>query len=59
VLSPFWRPARRLLVQVGSSHAVSKSDVENQIGTKMTDAAGNKPSSVTCPGDLDAKVAPR
>ena len=43
-------------VQVGSSHAVSKSDVENQIGTKMTDAAGNKPSSVTCPSDLDAKV---
>ncbi len=41
---------------VGSSHSVSKSDVANQISTKMTDAAGNKPSSVTCPNDLDAKV---
>jgi len=40
----------------GSSHSVSKSDVANQISTKMTDAAGNKPSSVTCPNDLDAKV---
>jgi len=39
-----------------SSHSVSKSDVASQITTKMTDAAGNKPSSVTCPGDLPAKV---
>jgi hypothetical protein len=43
-------------VPVSSSHAVSKSDVQNQIATKMTDAAGNKPSSVSCPNDLDAKV---
>lgn len=41
---------------VGSSHAVSKSDVAGQITSKMTDAAGNKPDSVTCPNDLPAKV---
>ena len=39
-----------------SSHSVSKSDVAQQIISKMTDAAGNKPSSVTCPGDLPATV---
>jgi Domain of unknown function (DUF4333) len=39
-----------------SSHAVSKSDVAQQITSKLTDAAGNKPESVTCPGDLPAKV---
>jgi Domain of unknown function (DUF4333) len=39
-----------------SSHAVSKSDVASQITSKMTDAAGNKPDSVTCPSDLPAKV---
>jgi deoxyribodipyrimidine photo-lyase len=41
---------------VGSSHSVSKSDVASQISAKMTDAAGNKPDSVTCPSDLLAKV---
>jgi Domain of unknown function (DUF4333) len=41
---------------VGSSHSVGKSDVESQITSKMTDAAGNKPDSVACPGDLPAKV---
>ncbi|MEE6175969.1 DUF4333 domain-containing protein [Mycobacterium sp. 050134] len=39
-----------------SSHAVSKGDIASQITAKMTDAAGNKPDSVTCPGDLPAKV---
>jgi Domain of unknown function (DUF4333) len=39
-----------------SSHAVSKSDVAQQITSKLTDASGNKPESVTCPGDLPAKV---
>ena len=39
-----------------SSHSVSKSDVASQITTKLTDAAGNKPDSVTCPSDLEAKV---
>jgi len=39
-----------------SSHSVSKGDVAGQITSKMTDAAGNKPDSVTCPGDLPAKV---
>ena len=39
-----------------SSHAVSKSDVANKITSKLTDAAGNKPDSVTCPNDLPAKV---
>ncbi|ABL04367.1 DUF4333 domain-containing protein [Mycobacterium ulcerans] len=38
------------------SHSVSKSDVAEQIKAKMTDASGNKPESVTCPGDLPAKV---
>ena len=41
---------------VTSKHAVSKSDVAGQITAKMTDAAGNKPESVTCPDDLAAKV---
>ncbi len=41
---------------VGSSPQVSKSDVAKQITSKMTDAAGNKPDTVTCPGDLPAKV---
>ena len=35
---------------------VSKSDVESQISQKMTDAAGNKPDSVSCPGALNATV---
>jgi hypothetical protein len=42
---------------VGSSpNAVTKSDVAQQITSKLTDGAGNKPDSVTCPGDLPAKV---
>jgi hypothetical protein len=40
----------------GTSHSVSKSDVEGQISGKFPDSGGTKPSSVTCPGDLDAKV---
>ncbi len=43
-------------VSVGGPKAVSKSDVAEQITSKMTDAAGNRPNSVTCPGDLPAKV---
>ena len=39
-----------------SSHAVSKNDVAQQVTSKLTDAAGNKPDSVTCPSDLEAKV---
>ncbi|HKI41452.1 MAG: DUF4333 domain-containing protein [Mycobacterium sp.] len=39
-----------------SSHTVGKSDVASQITSKMTDAAGNKPDTVNCPGDLPAKV---
>lgn len=35
---------------------VSKSDVEAQISQKMTDPAGNKPESVSCPDDLKATV---
>jgi uncharacterized protein DUF4333 len=35
---------------------VSQSDVESQISQKMTDAAGNKPDSVSCPGALNATV---
>ena len=41
---------------VGSKHTVSKSDVANQITSKLTDAAGNKPESVDCPNDLAAAV---
>jgi hypothetical protein len=41
---------------VGTSSSVSKSDVASQITAKMTDGAGNKPESVTCPADLPAKV---
>ena len=43
-------------IGASSSHAVSKSDVASQITSKLTDAAGNKPDSVTCPNDLPAKV---
>jgi uncharacterized protein DUF4333 len=39
-----------------SSHSVSKGDVASQITSKLTDAAGNKPDSVNCPGDLPATV---
>ena len=39
-----------------SSHKVSKSDVAQQITSKLTDGAGNKPDSVTCPNDLPATV---
>lgn len=35
---------------------VKKDDVVNQITAKMTDAAGNKPESVTCPDELKAEV---
>ena len=39
-----------------SSGTLGRSDVESQITAKMTDSAGNKPDTVTCPGDLPAKV---
>lgn len=39
-----------------SSPTVAKNDVAGQITAKMTDGAGNKPDSVTCPSDLQAKV---
>ncbi|WAC90043.1 DUF4333 domain-containing protein [Mycobacterium sp. Aquia_213] len=39
-----------------SSHSVAKKDVASQITEKLTDAQGNKPDSVDCPSDLDAKV---
>lgn len=35
---------------------VSKDDVVGQVTSRMTDAAGNKPESVTCPQDLKAEV---
>ena len=35
---------------------VSKDDIAKQITDKMTDAAGNKPDSVTCPDGLKAQV---
>lgn len=39
-----------------SPKTVTKSDVEGQISQKMTDPAGNKPESVSCPDDLKASV---
>jgi hypothetical protein len=36
--------------------SVSKSNIESQISQKMTDPAGNKPESVSCPDDLKATV---
>jgi uncharacterized protein DUF4333 len=35
---------------------VSKDDIAKQITDKMTDAAGNKPDSVSCPDGLKAQV---
>jgi hypothetical protein len=35
---------------------VSKDDIAKQITSKMTDAAGNKPDSVTCPDGLKGEV---
>ncbi|MEB3983739.1 DUF4333 domain-containing protein [Mycobacterium sp. 663a-19] len=54
--------AASLLALVGAcscstgTSTVGKKDVASQITAKMTDAAGNKPDSVNCPGDLPAKV---
>jgi hypothetical protein len=36
--------------------SVSRSDVAQQITSRMTDAVGNKPDSVMCPSDLPANV---
>ncbi len=38
------------------AHTVSRNSVASQIASKMTDAAGNKPDSVSCPDDLEARV---
>jgi hypothetical protein len=35
---------------------VDKTDIQNQISSKMTDASGNKPDSVNCPNELNATV---
>ena len=35
---------------------VSKDDIAKQITTKMTDAQGNKPDSVSCPDGLKGEV---
>ena len=54
-----WAVAGLLIGAVGcspGSKTVSKSDVESQISQKMTDAAGNKPDSVSCPNALNATV---
>ena len=36
--------------------SVDRSEVENEIRQKMTDANGNKPESVSCPEDLKPSV---
>ena len=38
------------------SSAVSKSDVEQQISSKLAAKVGQTPKSVSCPGNLKAKV---
>jgi hypothetical protein len=35
---------------------IDRSQIASEISTKLTDAAGNKPDSVTCPDNLLAKV---
>jgi hypothetical protein len=35
---------------------VSKDDVASQVSSKMTDASGDKPDSVSCPQDLKGEV---
>ena len=40
----------------GCSKTVSKSDVQSQITTKITDSGGKKAESVTCPNDLKGEV---
>ncbi|WP_203217407.1 DUF4333 domain-containing protein [Nocardia arthritidis] len=39
-----------------SDSSVSKSDVQSQVSDKLAAQVGEKPKSVTCPGDLAAKV---
>jgi Domain of unknown function (DUF4333) len=41
---------------ISSPRTITKSAVESQISQRMTDAAGNKPESVSCPDDLKPKV---
>lgn len=37
-------------------HMITRSHVAEQITDRMTDAAGNKPESVSCPDDLQPTV---
>lgn len=43
-------------VHVGGTKAVGKKQVEQEVSTELTKSVGQKPKSVTCPGDLKAKV---
>lgn len=35
---------------------ISRSDVEAEVVTQLTDTVGQAPDDVTCPGDLEAEV---
>jgi hypothetical protein len=43
-------------VHIGSGKAVDKNKVEQEVSTELTKSVGQKPKSITCPGDLKAKV---
>lgn len=36
--------------------SISKADLEQQVSSQLAASVGQQPKSVTCPGDLDAKV---
>jgi hypothetical protein len=40
----------------GGTKAVDKKQVEQEVSTELTKTVGQKPKSITCPGDLKAKV---
>lgn len=39
-----------------TGNSVSKAEVEKQISAQLASSVGQQPKSVTCPGDLKAKV---
>ena len=45
-----------LAVAACGTGAVARSDVEKNVSDQLTATVGQKPKSITCPGDLDAKV---
>ncbi|MFB9838576.1 DUF4333 domain-containing protein [Actinoallomurus acaciae] len=39
----------------GAGKSVDRSDVEQQVADRLSATVGQKPTAVTCPGDLKAK----